>query len=254
MGTGFLSEDGSKFVSVKESADDAVLGDEGDGELNVDDVDVSAIPEEHRATFQKLAADLKHKSEMLDGLKKNSDLADAIKGLKTSVDGSKGIVSSDKNIVAEKKKLLGDIKFEEKDYYAQFFAPLIEAINKLDDRIDGLGGEVVKSRNATWQDRVVRFISDEKLPKEVVAKMDELARTMGGGVYNDLTRLAKLAKMELGIADTKKVDVEEKKTVVRKKGAVEMSSTRKTSSAKKPIKSMSDAWDAAETSLQGEEG
>lgn len=253
MATGFLSEDGKSFVSVKDSTDGAVLEDDGDGsELNVDDVDLSSIPEEHRATFQRLAADLKQKSEMLDGLKKNSDLADAIKGLKTSVDGSRGTVPGDKK-VAEKKKLLEDVKFEDKDYYKQFFDPLIEAINKLDDRIDALGGEVIKTKTSTWQDRVVRFISDEKLPKEVVEKMDELARTMGGGVYNDLPRLAKLAKLELGIS-TKKVDLEEKKTVVKKKGAVEMSSTRKTSSAKKPIKSMSDAWDAAETSLQGEEG
>jgi hypothetical protein len=243
---GFISEDGASFVSIKDG-DDATDDTNVNDDTNVDDsnFDINKVPEEFRGTFTKLLGELKEKSSSLDGLKDKADLTNAIKELITSnrsnvKDVSEPVVDNDP---------FKDLKFEDGDYYKKFIEPLISEVRRLNSQIKTLGGEVVNTKKSTWVDKVHSFVKSEGLTKPVIDKMDELARSMGQGVYNDLPRLAKLAKMELGVKDepaSKRDDGNDTK----RKNVVNFNNKRKGADSAKPkVKSMADAWDAAEDKL-----
>ena len=124
-------------------------------------------------------------------------------------------------------------------------------IKTLNKKIKDLGGEVVETKKTTWVETVKTFVKQERLSDDVVLKMDELAKSMGAGVYNDLPRLAKLAKLELGIKDkADKKDDDDGDIEQKKRNVVNFTNRRKGADVKKvPVKSMMDAWNAAEDDL-----
>ena len=82
--------------------------------------------------------------------------------------------------------------------------------------------------------------------------MDEIAKVMGPGAYNDLSRLHKYAKAELGIRDvpTNQRPVENG----GRRNVVEFGGKRRSESNvdNKPAKTMQEAWAQAEESLAEE--
>ena len=72
------------------------------------------------------------------------------------------------------------------------------------------------------------------MSKDVIGKMDEIAKTMGQGVYNDLPKLAKLAKLELGVKDEPVVKHKQEDMESKRKNIVNFSNKRKGADAAKP--------------------
>jgi hypothetical protein len=130
-------------------------------------------------------------------------------------------------------------------------------MEEINNRLDGLSGTFIADKVQTKEEKMKSFFRENKLPKEVVQKMDEIAQELGGGgkAYDNLPRLLKLAKYELGISDTQKQKNEDDIPRNRDRGkrtVFEFSSSRKSGVEKPVIKSMLDAWNAAEDQLRQE--
>ncbi len=249
MDTGFFSEDGTTFTSIKDDIRDI----KKEVDINKNDpfgVDIKSLPEEHRDVFTKLLGELKERTTQLDGLKNNADLANAIKGLKESF--SKPVEEEKSDDDSDNDNPFKELTFEEGDYYRKFLEPIMLSIRGINKQLKNIAGDVSETRASSWKNSVKDFIIREKLSKEIVLKMDELAKSMGVGVYNDLPRLSKLAKMELGL-DNKKIpenNDEDDELNQKRKNIVNFSRRRSASDILPPkVNTMAEAWDAAEDQL-----
>jgi len=160
------------------------------------------------------------------------------------------LVKSDEPL--KKRELLVDqLKFDdpEKDYYAPHLKMLASAIDKMMDGIGGIEKRFDESTKNTFVKDVQTFIKSNKIPEVVIKKMDEIAKVMGSGAYNDLSRLHKYAKVELGIKDepTNRRPTDNG----NRRNVVEFGGKRRSESNtdKKPAKTMQEAWSQAEESL-----
>ena len=79
--------------------------------------------------------------------------------------------------------------------------------------------------------------------------MDEISKAMGSGVYNDLPRLLKIAKSELGIRD-----IPQGRPRPNENNIVEFRGRKKSDSTvdQRPAKTMEEAWNRAQEQLGGE--
>jgi hypothetical protein len=163
------------------------------------------------------------------------------------------LVKSDEPL--KKRELLVDqLKFDdpEKDYYAPHLKLLASAIDKMMDEIGGIGKRFDESTKSTFVKDVQTFIKSNNIPAPVIKKMDEIAKVFGPGAYNDLERLFKYAKHELGI----KTNPNQRSSENSDGGNVmEFRGKRRSESNvdNKPAKTMQEAWDQAEESLANEE-
>jgi hypothetical protein len=126
---------------------------------------------------------------------------------------------------------------------------LASAIDKMMDGIGGIEKRFDESTKNTFVKDVQTFIKSNKIPEVVIKKMDEIAKVMGSGAYNDLSRLHKYAKVELGIKDepTNRRPTDNG----NRRNVVEFGGKRRSESNtdKKPAKTMQEAWSQAEESL-----
>lgn len=258
-GTGFISEDGKSFVSMREEeTPHEETHDDNKGELNLDSIDVSSFPEEHQPLLKRIIADVKDKTAKLGSLSERADIADALKQIaSTTAAVVKGKESASDVEKPEEVDLFKDVKFEDGDYYQKYFKSVFQGINQLNKAIKGISDSVQNGEKESFINTAKRFVKENKLPKEVVLKMDEIAKELGPGVYKNLPLLSKMAKLELGIKDEKprseeKIDDGDDNPASSRKRSVEMSNRRKGQVNKKPVTSMADAWDKAEEELTEE--
>jgi hypothetical protein len=239
-----IQEDGRTFLTFKKDEDEEKPVIKDDGKT----IDLSFLPEESRGQVEKLFGLLEEKfSAQIDGLKSKADMVDV---LLEQLKNLRQPGTSNEATPPEKKSLFDDVKFEENDYYSKFFKRTFQAIEDLNKRLESVGSSITADKVQTAEEKMRSFFEKNKFPKEVVQKMDEIAQNLGGGgkAYNNLDRLAKLAKFELGIAE--KPAPESDRSVPRRKSSVfEFSSTRKTGTEKPVINNMMDAWAAAEDQL-----
>lgn len=257
MENGFVSDDGSSFTVIKDDGnDDKKIIDDND-DVNDSDplslinkVDVSSLPEEQRPVFNKLIETLKTTLSEVSSLREKSDIAAALKQTLESMGTQRKVEDKQNDGQVSKPKLSDSLKFEDGDYYAPFFKQVATVLDSITDKIDGLGNEVKQGKVTSFQNKVVDFIKSNKVPEKVVMKMDELAKTMGPGVYNDLYRLHKLANLELGIVDVKKQDREDINRKISN-GVETRSRMRSNGNTKQdaPPKNMREAWALAEGQL-----
>lgn len=259
-----LQEDGTFLVFAKDDKKsvDKSISDDDDGKTNVD---LSFLPEEHRSSVENLIGLLNEKfSAQLDTLRNKAEFADLLaKRSNASDDGRSKNTTEGEN---QKKGLFDDVKFEENDYYSKFFKTTFNAVQQLNDQISEIRSAIVGEKVSTRENDMRKFFKDNKVPAAVVQKMDELATELGGGnnpnVYSvgNLKRLLTMAKMELGMSDTRQNRVEEdvdgdggSRNTPRKKSTVfEFSSNRKSFAEKKKINTMKEAWEKAEEDLATE--
>lgn len=262
---GFISEDGQSYTSLVESDDKS-------GELNDDGtpkeksgvsdqidqllgkINIEEIPEGQRETFKQLTETIKSMKSELTGIKKDSDRTALLQQLIERIGQPAAAQVIEKEPI-KKERLVDQMKFEDeaKDYYAPHLKTLASAIDKLMDNIDGIGKRFDDNTKSTFVKDVQTFIKSNKIPEVVIKKMDEIAKEFGPGAYNNLARLHKYAKVELGIKDAPAVN----RTVEggEKRNVVEFGGKRRTESVmdNKPAKTMQEAWSQAESSL-AEEG
>ncbi len=259
---GHISEDGTEFtvhqhIDNKEEIIDDDLSQEGDDITKLINIDVSTIPEEHRQTFTKLVDTLKGMTAEVSTLKEKVGLTDVLKQLAA---GKSDITSKtdDGLTKAEKvvKKLSEELTFEEKDYYAPIFKKLADAIeariNEVREEVANVKNESQKDKVSSFEEKVRKFVSDNKIPPKVIIQMDNIAKEMGKGVYNNLEKLYKLAKLDLGIKDNV-INFKDKQPNIN--GRVEMRGSMRKSNTQvndKPVKTMEDAMGKAMEQLTDE--
>lgn len=258
LGDGFMSEDGSTFTVLKDNeggkqvANDDI-DDDNDPMSLINKVDVSSLPEEQRPVFTKLIEATKTALSEVSSLREKGDIAAALKQTLESIGAQRK--GEDKPADGSQRPRLADkLKFEEGDYYAPFFKQLAGTLDEITDQIDSLGRDAKLEKVSSFQKEVVSFIKNNNVPEKVVLKMDELAKTMGSGVYNDLPRLRKLANLELGVVENKPAPKDDNVND-RLNNRLETRSRMRTFNNVKqdaPPKNMKEAWDRAENQLSGE--
>jgi hypothetical protein len=151
---------------------------------------------------------------------------------------------------AEKKPGIADeLQFEADDYYAKYFKKLAESVGM---KLSDLESQLAQTRAETTKEKALDFISKNKVPQEVIVRMDEIAGEMGINAPKNLNRLYQLAKLDLGIKESPSVDFEKKKRDLS--GRLNMRNFHGARDySQKPIKSMDDAWAQAEDQLADEE-
>lgn len=261
---GFLSDDGQSFTSLVESddVDEGKPNDDGtsvDKSVASDQIDqllgkikIESLPEDQRTLFTQLSETIKNMKTELSGVKKDSDIGAVLQKIVERLNQSPGTSTTvDKQVPVKKDRLVDQLKFDnpEQDYYAPHLKMLASAIDKMADNIDGIGKRFDESTKNTFVKNVQSFVRINKIPETVIRKMDEIAREFGPGAYNNLERLHKYAKVELGIKDAP-TNLRVVEGGDRKK-AVEFRGKRRTESVmdNKPAKTMQEAWDQAERQL-----
>ena len=261
---GFLSDDGQSFTSLVESddVDEGKPNDDGtsvDKSVASDQIDqllgkikIESLPEDQRTLFTQLSETIKNMKTELSGVKKDSDISAVLQKMVERLNQSPDTSTTvDKQISVKKDRLVDQLKFDdpEQDYYAPHLKMLASAIDKMADNIDGIGKRFDESTKNTFVKNVQSFVRINKIPETVIRKMDEIAREFGPGSYNNLERLYKYAKVELGIKDAptnlRMVEGGDRKKVV------EFGGKRRTESVidNKPAKTMQEAWAQAERQL-----
>jgi Sec-independent protein translocase protein TatA len=256
---GFLSEDGQTFTSLVESNDEnREEHDENLDDLPGDDIDqlvgkikVDAFPEEQREVVSKLVETIKGMKSELSSVKKDSDTTTVLQKLIDRLNQPNIQQQQHNDEHPKREKLVDQLKFDdpEKDYYAPHLKMLAEAIDKVLDNVDGIGKRFDDNTKNTFVERVQTFIKSNKLPEQVIKRMDEIAKSFGPGAYNDLGRLCKYAKAELGIKDT---PTNQRQTESNgRKNIFEFSGKRRSEQNidVKPAKTMQEAWNQAENAL-----
>lgn len=265
---GFISEDGQSFTSLVEDDDKT-----NDGELNEDGtpveksgasdqvdqllgkINIDEIPESQRETFKQLTETIKSMRTELTGAKKDSDRNAILQKLIERIGQPTVAPLPVEEKPAKRERLVDQLKFEdpEKDYYAPHLKMLASALDKLMDNVDGIGKRFDENTKSTFVKDVQKFVKSNNIPEVVIRKMDEIAKEFGPGAYNNLERLHKYAKVELGIKDapsgSRTVEGGDRRNVV------EFGGKRRTESVmdNKPAKTMQEAWTQAEASLAEEE-
>ena len=263
---GFLSDDGQSFTSLVENddvnVDEGKPNDDGtsvDKPVASDHIDellgkikVENLSEDQRALFTQLSKTVKNMKTELSGVKKDSDIGAVLQKIVERLNQSPSTPTTvNEQVPVKKDRLFDQLKFDnpEQDYYAPHLKILASAIDKMTDNIDGIGKRFDESTKNTFVKNVQSFVRINKIPETVIRKMDEIAREFGPGSYNNLERLYKYAKVELGIKDAptnlRMVEGGDRKKVV------EFGGKRRTESVidNKPAKTMQEAWAQAERQL-----
>lgn len=252
-----LSEDGKTYTRLVRDDDKNInneIVDDNDN-LNNDDilgkVDVSTFPEEQRPIITKLLDGFKALSSENSTLKEKAGLAEVLEKTVAQLNQQRADNGQQPVKKSEIVKLSDQLKFAENDYYAPFFKQIAEAIDGIKETVVSFDGKINETKQTSFEDRVTNFVKTNKIPLPVIKQMDEIARTMGRGVYNDLERLHKLAKTELGIKDNV-VPIRQDNGATGKKinNAVNMGGVRKqNNTSTKPVSTMADAFAKAEQDL-----
>ncbi|HBH13812.1 MAG TPA: hypothetical protein DDX29_11995 [Clostridiales bacterium] len=266
MGNEVISDDGRTLTVFVEEGND-IVEDKGGNDIQdgMDDLvnfDVSKVPEEHRNIFEQLVNSVKEQKLSIDNLKTRSDMVDL---MKTMLERKQVSVQDDKPEPKKREKLVDKLKFADDDYYAPFFKVIAGALDEIVESQVNNARVVESESKQAFETRFRSYLTDNKLTREVIAKMDELASTLGDAslgyknpAFKDLKRLHKLACAELGIKfgeeSVKKIDDSKKnqndnQRKPNPKNRIEMSSSRKGEQEPKKINSMKDAFEKAKEDL-----
>ena len=267
-----ISDDGESFTVLAESDElddvtgDAVKDDEPGDTEEEEFFDFDKIPEDQReglkGTFEKMQTAFKEKTKGNADLEERAGMVDTLveklNTLSTAVSSATQEKKPDETPVDKTKERALKFEFEQKDYYQPAFEELAGLISDLKTEITGVRTGIDTDKQTTFADRVNNFFDEAKLDKTVVKQMDNIAGKMGRGVYNDLPRLAKLAKMELGLPTETKTKIDNVTKLPQKrvgvKSQVESGSRRARDVEKKDAQTITEAWDQSEAQLrkQGE--
>jgi hypothetical protein len=249
-----LSEDGKTFTKLVRDDDknvniDTNVNDENNQENDVlGKLDVSTFSEEQRPIIAKLLDGYKALSSENSTLKEKAGLAEVLERTVAQLNQARNDNGQPPMKPVEVKKLSEQLQFGENDYYAPFFKQLATAIDSITEKVSGFDNKIVETRAQSFEDKVKTFVKTNNIPIAVIKQMDEIAAKMGRTVYNDLDRLLKYAKTDLGIKDEPKAQDTTKNKL---DNIVQMRSVRKQSnqSTDKPVTSMREAFAKAEDDL-----
>ena len=227
--------------------------------------DFDKIPEDQRAglkgTFEKMQTAFKEKTKGHADLEERAGMVDIlvekVNNLSAAVSSKTQEVEPGKTTVDTTKERDLEFQFEDKDYYAPAFKEIVGLISDLKAEVTGVRTGIDADKKESFSDRATKFFDSAKLDQSVIRKMDDIARTMGKGVYNDLPKLAKLAKVELGVPLEKETIVTN--PIVKKpqkrigiKSQVESGSRRTRDVEVKSANSIEEAWNQSEKQLKNE--
>lgn len=244
-----LSDDGKTFTKLVEMDDEGIGQDDGGddtGEMGFDEmlnVDVNSLPEEHRDMFVKMREKLSGSVAELNAIRGKADTTEKI-ALELARRRDTGTPPAE----TKPKKLAESLKFEENDYYAPFFKALAGALDNITEQISSEKVNAVRSQQTTIQTNAKKYIAENKLTPTIVSKMDEIAGEFGTHLYQDLPRLHKLARVELGLPSSTKPS---NQPVIRKPSnrTIESGNFRKAQGEPKKVATMKDAFIQAEEAL-----
>jgi hypothetical protein len=250
-----VSDDGQSFVRIIED-DENLHEDENFEEGGGDEhpittilkkLDIKSLPQEQQDLFKELEENIKER-----GIRKDTDeeKVQTVEALKSIVAQLQDLKKPADNTTPEgRKKLAETLKFEDNDFYAPYFKQVASALDLAIEKLEGIEKARVDDKRTSFQEKAVNFIKENKLSPKVIGKMDEISKAMGSGVYNDLPRLLKLAKSELGIKD-----VPQNRPRPNENNIVEFRGRKKSDSTvdQKPAKTMEEAWNRAQEQLGGE--
>jgi histidyl-tRNA synthetase len=255
---GYLSDDGTeftRFVEDKDTNDDGNVSDSGNEQPSgIDDIikglNVDELPEAQRPLVSKLIESFKATAAEVNNLKEKAGLAEVLERTVAQLKTTQ--VSTVQKTDGEKvaAKLAENLKFEDKDYYAPFFKQIADAIDNINGEVKSLKEVRQQDKASDFASKVQSFVKTNKLPKEVIVQMDEIAKVMGPNAYSDLDRLLKYAKADLGIKDAPVIDINKN----RGNNRFEMRTVRRQSNVSdKPINTMADAMEKAMDDLAAED-
>jgi hypothetical protein len=259
---GFVSDDGSQFTVYEEEGNTPPVIDESGMEDFADDdpigtlvkqVDVSKLPEDQKPIISKLTEALKTMSAEVGNLKKNAEITDVLKQLVETKQASRKMENGETDGEKVVKKLSEQFTFEDKDYYAPFFKQLADAVDNVNSEIGNVRKEITNSKASSFQEKVMSFVTSNKIPEKVIVQMDRIAKEIGPGAYNNLDRLHKMAKLDLGIKDAPRVDLEKKNNDLNGRFAARGVRRNRDSGNDKPATSMREAFNKALEQLEDEE-
>jgi hypothetical protein len=264
---GFLSEDGQSYTSLIEEKDEGVSAlfnedgtpiDDGGEPSKIDDllgkIKIDDIPEGQRETFKQLTESIKGMKTELDVAKKDSERTALLQQLIERIGQTNKPFSGIETKEEKRERLVDQLKFEdeEKDYYAPHLKMLASALDKLMEGMENVDKRFEENKKSTFVKDVQTFVRTNKIPDKVIKKMDEIAKEVGPGAYNNLERLHKYAKFELGIKDSPPnsgtTNGGERRNIVEFRGKRRSESVMDN----KPAKTMQEAWAQAEEALANE--
>jgi len=265
-----LSEDFSKFTVLRDDSelgdvvddkdvvnDDTEQSEENEDEDNDTFFDLSTFSEEEQKVlgpaYKKMQVAFTKKMQSIADLEKKAQLADIL--LERRDAGVSEENPSGEEQKKSQKKLLdySEFGFQENDYYAPSFKKLADAINSISESIESGLSSIKKE---TTVNRIKTFFENNPSAIKYMKKMDEIGRETPG-LYNNLPRLLKLAKLEsgetIGPVKKSKRDV----TVPRTKSPgikrmVENKNLGGGGKSEPKIETIKDAWKLAEEQLTEE--
>ena len=253
-----ISDDFKNLTVFKEDDEGIKKEEDGVGEkLSIDDLlnlDVSKIPEEHQENIKHLIGTVKDQVAQIGTPQNKADTSEILLQNLRQAD----IQEPAKDVKGEEppKGLADGMKFDKDDYYAEHFKALAGAVDMMANSIEDLKTSTEKDKKTSFEGGVKTFLTTNKVAPEVIAQMDAIARDFGSQVYNNLPKLLKTAKLELGIKGE-----DETKTIQSKPGAkvktptkrqtVDSGGMKKTVTEPRAIKTMEDAFMQAQEDLAG---
>lgn len=265
-----VSDDGTSFTVIEDDGSLGGISGEGEGEGEGDKkkdteeyfFDFDKIPEDQRTafkdTFEKMQTAYKDKTKGAPELQQKADmvdtLVDRLNNLSSAVSSQSQVVKPEEVKTGQKKEEQAiKFQFEEKDYYRPAFEEIAGLVSQLRDDIGSIKQGYNTDKQTTFTKGVKSFFSENKVEKKVVTQMDQIASEMGPGVYNNLPKLLKMAKMDLNIPLENKtkttINTEPHKKVGIKR-QVESGSRKARDIEIKPAGTIREAWEQSEKQLR----
>lgn len=262
-----IVKDDGKLENIEDEGESGKGEGEGEGEgeetfFDLEEVLKNVPEDQHKGVseaYEKMQTAFKTKMSGIANMQQQAGLVNALVEKLKAVPSQTQVQPEIKPKVDEEGKGL-KFKFEDKDYYEPVFKEMVGLISGLQKSIDSMQTGYEVDRKVDFQTGVKNFFSQNKteLVPNIIQKMDEIAMEYGKDakgnfvMYQNLPRLLKMAKTDLGIKD-KTTPINTKKSKVGVKRQIESQSRKKVSTQEKPAQSMREAWDQAEEQLSQQE-
>lgn len=268
-----ISDDGASFTILEDDGSlDGITDPDGtkddgtkddgkkDQKTEEEFFDFDKVPEDQREALKdaygKMQTAYKDKTKNFADLQERAGMVDTLveklNNLSTAVSSqSQGIKSKEEKVDQKEERAL-KFQFEEKDYYKPVFEEIAGLVSNLRNDIHEMRQGNETDKKTTFTNGVKSFFADNKVEKEVVVQMDQIAAEMGPGVYKNLPKLVKIAKLDLGLPIGEKTQITNTNTQKRVgvKRQVESESRKARDIQIKPANTIEEAWNQSEKQLK----
>lgn len=253
---GITDPDGTKDDGTKD-------GVKKDQKTEEEFFDFDKVPEDQREalkdTYGKMETAFKEKTKNFADLQERAGMVDTLveklNNLSTVVSSQSQGAKQEQEKVDRKEEKALKFQFEEKDYYKPVFEEIAGLVTNLRTDIAGMKQGFETDKKTSFADGVKTFFADNKVEKEVVVQMDRIAAEMGPGVYKNLPKLVKIAKVDLGLPigeKTQTVNTSTQKRVGVKR-QVESESRKARDIQTKSANTIEEAWNQSEKQLKDQQ-